>query len=171
MRKRKGRTVIEINGSSSTTEDLIKINLLGNNQDDNNNLNKLKFTTNYYDGSTGKKTTFDSFGISNINVKINSSYIPQVNIQFVDIRGLSFFNQENSPYRIIFDFPPPTFRLTIKGYYGKPIIYDLHLTKYTSEFQSETGNFVIDASFVAMTFAALNDILLIFVICHLLISK
>ena len=91
--KRKGRTVIEINGSSSTTEDLIKINLLGNNQDDNNNLNKLKFTTNYYDGSTGKKTTFDSFGISNINVKINSSYIPQVNIQFVDIRGLSFFNQ------------------------------------------------------------------------------
>lgn len=169
--KRKGRTVIEINGSSSTTEDLIKINLLGNNQDDNNNLNKLKFTTNYYDGSTGKKTTFDSFGISNINVKINSSYIPQVNIQFVDIRGLSFFNQENSPYRIIFDFPPPTFRLTIKGYYGKPIIYDLHLTKYTSEFQSETGNFVIDASFVAMTFAPLNDILFRYIVNMPLINE
>ena len=168
----KGRTVLEMSGEDSSSTKSIKVNLIGNNQDENtNNPNFLNFTTNYYDGSTGNRTQYESFGITNINIKINSSYVPQVNIQFVDIRGLSFFNQENSPYRILFDFPPPTFKLTIKGYYGKPITYILHLLKYTTEFQAQSGNFVIDAQLVAMTFAPLSDVLFRYIVNFPLINN
>ncbi len=133
------------------------INFLGSQQDDS--FNKANFTTDYYDGSVGGNIQYEGFGITSIKATINSSYIPQVDIQFTDIRGLTFFNQENSKYRMIFDFPPPIFQLTLKGYYGGALTYQLHLVKYTSEFKSENGNFVIDAQFVAMTFAPLADIL------------
>jgi murein DD-endopeptidase MepM/ murein hydrolase activator NlpD len=159
--ERRGRTVI-VKGSGGgvvTTENELHVNFLGYN-DNVNNPDRFKFTTNYYDGSTASnEIQYESFGISSVKVSISSSFVPQVNIQFIDIRGLSFFNQENSPYRILFDFPPPIFRLRIKGYYGRALEYKLHLVKYTSEFKSENGNFVIDASFIAMTFAPLTDVL------------
>ena len=168
--KSKGRTII-IDGNTNSTKSK-KINFIGNNQDnENNNPNYLNFTTNYYDGSTGNGTHYEGFGINNIKIKINSSFIPQVNIQFVDIRGLAFFNQNDSPYRILFDFPPPIFTLTVKGLYGKPITYDLHLVKYTSEFSATNGNFIIDAQFVAMTFAPLTDILFRYVVNTSLIEN
>ena len=167
----KGRTIIIDNNASSTTSK--KINFLGNNQDNEtgDNPNYLNFTTNYYDGSTGNRTHYEGFGINNIKIVINSSFIPQVDIQFVDIRGLAFFNQVNSPYRILFDFPPPIFSLTVKGYYGKAITYELHLVKYTSEFSAANGNFIIDAQFVAMTFAPLTDILFRYIVNAPLITN
>ena len=166
----KGRTVV-VNGNA-TSESSKKINFIGNNQnDDVNNPNYLNFTTNYYDGSNPDGQYYEGFGITNIKVVVNSSYVPQVDIQFVDIRGLSFFNQNDSPYRILFDFPPPTFTLTVKGYYGKAITYDLHLVKYTTEFSSANGNFMINAQFVAMTFAPLADILFRYVVNTPLITN
>lgn len=164
----KGRTVIVTTNGGQNSEGTIKTgletertaNFMGVNQDNtDNNPNYLNFTTNYYDGSTGNRLNYESFGITNIKIKVNSSYVPQISIQFVDIRGLSFFNQEGSPYRMIFEFPPPTFVLSVKGYYGKTLSYKLHLVKYTSEFMANNGNFVIDAEFIAQTFAPLTDIL------------
>jgi hypothetical protein len=160
---RKGRSVIVVGEGLKTDVDVI-VNFLGNNQNPDNP-NYLNFTTNYYDGSTmNNETQFESFGITNIKVVINSSFIPQVSIQFVDLRGLSFFNQENSPYRILFDFPPPTFELKIKGYYGRTLSYKLHLVKYTTEFSSESGNFIINGEFVAITFAPLSDVLFRYIV-------
>ena len=175
--ERRGRTLLEMKGTTVSTvqtglEDNVTVNFIGNNQDkSDSNPNYLNFTTNWYDGSTGNKTQFESFGISSIKVSTNSSFVPQVNVQFVDVRGLTFFNQENSPYRILFDFPPPIFTLTIKGYYGMPLKYQLHLVKYTSEFKSENGNFIIDAQFVAMTFAPLTDVLFRYVVNFPLIDE
>lgn len=139
------------------------VNFLGFNQNTTNYTNKF-FTTNYYDESTGDNIQYESFGIESIKITTNSSFIPQVSIKFVDVRGLSFFNQEKSPYRILFDFPPPTFNLRVKGFYGKTIEYLLHLVKYTSEFKAENGNFYIDADFVAVTFAPLSDVLFRYVV-------
>ena len=178
----KARTIL-VSGGDGTKfyegeddmSDTLRVNFMGNDQnlqaEDRNNPNYLNFTTNYYDGSTGENINFESFGMTSINVVINSSFIPQVNIQFTDIRGLSFFNEKTSPYRILFDFPPPIFNLTIKGYYGKTLSYRLHLVKYTSEFKSENGNFIIDAQFVAMTYAPLTDILFRYVINFPLINE
>ncbi len=171
---RKARTVLYKMGDSSVytekatgLEETIRVNFLGNNQNKGitvgdkfvSNPHYLQFTTNYYQGSTGNETQYEGFGISDIKIVINSSFVPQINIQFVDIRGVALFNQQNSPYRVLFDFPPPIFDLTIKGYYGKPLMYKLHLVKYTSEFKSENGNFVVDAQFIAMTYAPLTDVL------------
>ena len=166
--KRRGRTVLVTTAEGTSKlktglEDNVSVNFLGNNQD-KNNPNYLNFTTNWYDGSSEQDKQYEGFGIGSIKVVINSSFIPQVNIQFIDLRGLAFFNQPNSPYRIIFDFPPPIFELTIKGYYGRPITYKLHLVNYTSEFNSQNGNFIIDAKFVAVTYAPLTDLLFRYIV-------
>ena len=176
--KSRGRSVVFTSNNSglyslskeSVNKDVV-VNFMGNNQDSAQpNSNYLNFTTNWYDGSTGDRLQTEGFGISNIKVVINSSYIPQVNIQFIDLRGLAFFNQENSPYRILFNFPPPIFTLTLKGYYGKPLKYMLHLVKYTTEFKAENGNFIIDAQFIAMTFAPLTDVLFTYIVNFPLIT-
>ena len=163
---RKGRTVIVNNTvTEEFSADYGTVNFIGNNQDDNpDNPNKLNFTTNYYEDSVGDNIQYEGFGISSIKVQINSSYIPKVRIKFVDIRGLVFFNENDSPYRMLFDFPPPIFELTFKGYYGKPLTYKLHLVKYNSRFNSDDGNLDIDAEFVALTFAPLTDILFKYVL-------
>lgn len=171
--RRKQRTVLEtfgkgnaiikdvgINGNDFT------VNFIGNNQNDD-----LNFTTNWYDNNNGEIKQYEGFGISNIKVIVNSSYIPQVNIEFIDLRGQAFFNQTNSPYRILFDFPPPIFELKLKGYYGMALSYKLHLLKYTSEFKSETGNYIINAQFVALTYAPLTDILFRYIINFPLIQS
>lgn len=168
--KSRGRTMI-IDGETTTSDSKI-INFIGNNQDNDNpnNPNYLRFTTNYYDGSNPDGKYYEGFGIEGIKIVINSSFVPQISIRFVDVRGLAFFNQKNSPYRILFDFPPPTFTLTVKGYYGKPVVYDLHLVKYSTEFSAGNGNFIIDAQFVALTFAPLSDILFRYVVNTALIN-
>lgn len=174
---RKGRTVLETsseigNGSNilkTGLEDFTEVSFLGTDQN-KNSPNNNSFTTRYYDGSNGNNVQYEGFGMSNIKVTINSSFIPQVSIQFIDVRGLAFFNRNNSPYRILFDFPPPIFYLTIKGYYGKSLKYKLHLVKYTSEFKAENGSFIIDAQFVAVTYAPLTDVLFRYVVNFPLIT-
>ncbi len=154
----KDRSVLVTNGIMTKIDDRNQTygtenktyNLLGSN---NNN----EFTTNWHDGSTDK-SNLEGFGIDSIKVTVNSSFIPQVDIKFVDYRGRTFFNNDNSPYRMLFDFPPPIFKLTIKGYYGLGLTYLLHLVKYSTEFKSDNGFFYIDAHFVALTFAPLADI-------------
>jgi GH25 family lysozyme M1 (1,4-beta-N-acetylmuramidase) len=159
----RGRTVLTTSGGFNDPS--VIVNLIGVNQiDAENNSNNGNFTTNYYDGSTGEYINYESFGIESIKIKIDSSYVPQINIRFVDIRGVSFFNQNNSPYRIMFDFPPPIFQLKVKGYYGHPLKYQMHMVKYNTDFQANTGNFYIDAQFIALTYAPLTDVLFRYIV-------
>ena len=101
-----------------------------------------------------------SFGIESININIKgANFIPQVNINFVDVRGKTLFESpQNSPYGAFFHLPWPIFYLTVKGYYGKAIRYRLHLTKFSSKFNESNGNFEIATTFVGSTYAFLNDI-------------
>ena len=74
---------------------------------------------------------FQGFGITSINVKLNSSYIPQVTINFTDIRGKTLFEQArvNTPYTAFFHLPYPTFFLTLKGFNGKAVKIPTNLRK------------------------------------------
>lgn len=122
--------------------------------------NKKKYTTNWSDNTILKDDNYDGFGITNIDINTNSSYIPEVTIEFVDIRGMNFLNKgKESPYSVLYDFPPPIFELTIKGYYGKPLKYTLHLTKQNTKFDSNTGNYYITVNLIANVFAPLTDVL------------
>jgi hypothetical protein len=121
-----------------------------------------KFTTRWggvsSDGAT--EPQYEGFGITSIKITVNSSYIPQVEIEFTDTRGLSLFNSgKDSPYSVLHSFPPPLFQLTVKGVYGGQLTYDLHLVKQNTRFEGNTGNYLISASFVGRTYAPLTDVL------------
>ena len=154
---RRGRSVIETTSAGqaifANTIENKDVSFMGF---DNQNSNT--FTTSWYEDDREEGQSTSGFGIKSINVKVDSSYIPKVNIKFIDIRGIEFFNKVNSPFRMLFDFPPPIFELKIKGYYGKTVKYLLHLVSYTTEFDDATGNYEIDGAFVALTFAPLSDI-------------
>ena len=144
------------NGTTTNSTDSFTIGFLG--YDNNTN----QYTTNWSNNiQTSETTQFEGLGITDIKIKMNSSYIPQVNITLVDIRGMCIFNNSsnNSPYRMLFDFPPALFTLKVKGYYGKMLEYQLHLVRNNQKFDSKTGNYIIEVEFIANTFAPLTDIL------------
>jgi hypothetical protein len=115
-----------------------------------------------FNDNTGKD--LEGFGITNIDIKIQGSYIPQITIDFVDIRGATLFEQGScSPYGVFFHLPYPIFELTVKGYYGKPVKYFLNLTKFTTKFNSETGNFECRGEFIGWSYAFLADMLIGFI--------
>ena len=84
---------------------------------------------------TNSDSSAQSFGIESINITTKGfNAIPQVTINFVDVRGKTLFETpENSPYNAFFHLPWPIFYLTVKGYYGKAIRYRLHLVKFNSK--------------------------------------
>ena len=121
---------------------------------------------------TDLTTTFDrgsdveNLGITNIDIDFNSYYAPNITINFIDVRGSSIFQNESNiqttinKYSTFFQLPYPIFQLTVKGYYGMPVTYCLHMTKFNARFNSETGNFEITANFVGYTYAMLSDMLI-----------
>ncbi len=107
-----------------------------------------------------KDPTGQSFGIDSITIDVKgANFVPQISINFVDVRGKTLFeSSENSPYRAFFHLPWPIFYLTVKGYYGKAIRYRLHMVKFSSRFNDSNGNFEVSTTFVGSTYAYLNDI-------------
>lgn len=104
--------------------------------------------------------TGQSFGITQIKIDIKGmNFVPRIDINFTDVRGKTLFESpENSPYKAFFHLPWPIFYLTVKGYYGKPIKYRLHMVSFNSKLNSSNGNFDINTTFVGSTFAYLVDI-------------
>jgi|TARA_R110002153_G_scaffold54908_3_gene152689 murein DD-endopeptidase MepM/ murein hydrolase activator NlpD len=106
------------------------------------------------------KNDFQGFGIKNIDIKISSSFIPEVTITFVDVRGKTLFEQAetNTPYTAFFHLPYPQFELTVKGYYGQAVKYQLALTNFKASFDSNSGDYNVTANFIGNHIALLNDI-------------
>lgn len=129
---------------------------------------KKSLTTNFTDLTTNlsDESNGESLGITSIDIEFNSSYAPLITINFVDLRGSAIFQNEDyinkgtNKYATFFQLPYPLYVLTVKGYYGMPVKYELHMTKFTAKFNSQTGNFEITASFIGYTYAMLSDMLL-----------
>ena len=166
---KKGRTVLTAEskkGSNSTqTNSNISIKFI-----EGTEINGEKVLTTKY---TDLTTTFDkndnggeNLGITAIDIDFNSSYAPLITIHFIDVRGSAIFQNEANitsgfnKYSTFFQLPYPLYELTIKGYYGMPVKYCLHMTKFNSKFNSQTGNFEITANFVGYTYAMLSDMLI-----------
>lgn len=115
--------------------------------------------------TTGGEAVYDptaqTFGIQNITIITKGvNNIPQITINFLDVRGKTLFEAPaNSPYSAFFHQPWPIFYLTVKGYYGKAIRYRIQMVDFKSKFNGSTGNFEIIAKFVGSSYAFLNDIL------------
>ena len=129
---------------------------------------KKYLTTSFTELTTvfNKENDAEDLGISSIDIDFNSSIAPLVTINFVDVRGSAIFQNEDklkngeNKYASFFELPYPLYELTIKGYYGKPVKYCLHMTRFNSRFNSKTGNFEITASFIGYTYAMLSDMLM-----------
>ena len=131
---------------------------------------KKVLTTKYTELTTVFETEIlnnETFGITNIDIDFNSSYTPMIKIDFIDVRGSSIFQNEEqlldgseNKFSSFFEFPYPLFELEIKGYYGQPVKYCLHMLKFNSKFNSQTGNFEISCEFIGYTYAMLSDMLL-----------
>lgn len=132
----------------------IAINMMGFDQGTGN------YTTKWSRNFRDNQQNVEGFGITDVNINVNSSYVPTVDIEFVDIRGGSLFTYgSKSPYSVLFSFPPPIFTLTVKGYYGLALTYTLHLVRQNTKFDAASGNFYITANFVAQKYAPLTDVL------------
>lgn len=167
---KKGRTVLSAgpkSGDNRESSSDLEVNFI-----DGSGINgKRVLTTNYTDLTMiGDDNTTDGagegLGITSIDVDFNSQLAPMIVINFIDVRGSAIFQNEQNitggrnKYAAFFQLPYPLFELTIKGYYGKPVKYCLHLTKFNSKFNSKTGNFEITANFIGYTYAMLSDMLI-----------
>jgi hypothetical protein len=164
---KKGRTILTASekkdtlGTSESSSD-IKINFI----DGEEYGNERVLTTDYTDLTIDFGNQPQSLGITSIDIDFNSSYAPMIVINFIDVKGNAIFQNENNiknntnKYSTFFQLPYPLFELTVKGYYGRPVKYCLHLTKFNSKFNSKTGNFEITCNFVGYTYAMLSDMLI-----------
>jgi GH24 family phage-related lysozyme (muramidase) len=162
--EKKARTLLvtDKDKSSVRTTDSVRVNFI-----EGSNVNgKQTLTTKFTDLTTSldSNNNPETLGISAIDIEFNTGFAPLVTIQFIDVRGSAIFQNEdkmgNNKYSVFFQLPYPLYRLTIKGYYGQPVSYCLHMTKFTSRFNSQTGNFEITTSFIGYTYAMLSDLLL-----------
>ena len=165
---RKGRTLLTGVDNAGEADNIAQIDV---NFIDGSELGGKKVLTSKF---TDLTTVFDkdvindeTLGITSIDIEFNASYVPMITINFIDVRGSSIFqNEENilndkgNKYTTFFQLPYPMFELEIKGFYGLPVKYCLHLTKFNSKFNSQTGNFEITCQFIGYTFALLSDMLL-----------
>ena len=98
-------------------------------------------------------------GITNIKITNNASFIPIVTIDMVDVQGRTLFELgENSPYSAFMQLPYPIFYLTVKGYYGKAIRYELMLKSFNARFDPQDGNYKVTLELIGRTAAILSDL-------------
>jgi hypothetical protein len=113
-----------------------------------------------YIASPGEKATDNGLlGITSIQVRTNTSFTPSVSMVLEDIQGRALFQLgDNSPYAAFFNLPYPPFYLTLKGYYGQAIRYQLNLKTFSASFNSYSGNYTVKLEFVGFKFNILNEI-------------
>jgi len=107
----------------------------------------------------GKATDNGLLGITSISIKTSTSFIPQVSMTLEDIQGRALFQLgDNSPYSAFFNLPYCPFYLTLKGYYGQAIRYQLNLKTFNARFNSYSGNYSVQLEFVGYKFNILNEV-------------
>lgn len=136
-------------GQNQTTE------TLQNNPNNKRPYIKTAVVTNGVDGAIDNGL----LGMTSINVKLGTSFIPSVDIELEDVQGRALFQLgDNSPYAAFFNLPYPPFYLTIKGYYGQAVRYQLNLEKFNARFNSFSGNYQVTLNFKGYKFNILNEI-------------
>ena len=113
-------------------------------------LGRKLFSTEFFRESVG-------FGITSIDIEVNTSLQPLVTIIFKDLYGLTVFGgQSRNPdednqshdYSVLFNWPPPKFLFSFKGYLGKPATWVLNLKRTTTSFNSSDGSYDVKCEFV-----------------------
>lgn len=131
----------------------------------NENGKPLKTTLNsgYEDYVFNYENEYDTqlLGIKDIEVETKPTNLATsvVKIRMVDIRGRALMEKTNdSIYSVFFNLPYPTFYLTLKGYVGESITYQLVIKSDVKiEFDAD-GDYYLIAEFLTVGQKLLNDI-------------
>lgn len=108
---------------------------------------------------TGSQLNSELLGITKIDYKVSQPFVASFTINLEDIRGRALFESGNdSVYSAFFNLPYPIFYLTLKGWYGKAIRYQLVLEKFHGAFNTSSGNFEITLTLKTFTFSILKDL-------------
>lgn len=158
--------------SKTGEEKLLKYSFLGGSLNDKTGNSYL--TTNFTDISMTDpmSNTSECFGIESISINYNEKLFPVVTIRFIDVRGATLMSPSEALYRgadsevessrglykAFFTMPYPTFILQYKGFYGKGTTLRLTLQKADIEFNSENGNFNINATFIGQMYGIYADL-------------
>ena len=98
-------------------------------------------------------------GITQIQVKTTLSFMPEVSVTLEDVRGRALFELgDKSPYASFFNLPYPKFYLTMKGFYGQAIRYQLMLQNFNASFDTSSGNFVVRLKFLTYKYSMLSEV-------------
>jgi hypothetical protein len=119
---------------------------------------------------TGKKT-FDTsfyrenigFGITDINIEISTSLQPVIDITFKDLYGNTAFGTQRGysdgiDSSVLFNWPPPKFRFSFKGYLGRRVTWLLNLKTTNVAFVPSDGSYEIKCTFVPNQWGFLADL-------------
>lgn len=166
--RRKGRSIIYSGAETINTVDSdANVTFIEGTKVDNSGLPSL--TTRYTEAisldvmnaTKQQSDDFESLGIESIDIEFNTANAPLIKIKFIDIRGNAILSQGSmSKYRMFFELPYPIFSLKVKGFYGGTVNYCLHMQRWNASFNSDTGNFEIQADFMGYTYALLTDLLI-----------
>lgn len=128
----------------------------------------------------------ESLCIKDINIAFDSHFYPRVSMTLVDVRGYALMmpseevlrgrieeeakakrggydyegdtKTKSSFFSYLFRIPCPRFVLTIKGYYGNPVTFNLTISSFKSAFDSKTGDFVINIEFIGSIYGLYADL-------------
>ena len=149
--------------SNKYTDQITGLNVLsgkGTNQPQLTNISQQNKTDDFYvKQNTLNRQDTGLIGIESIRIKNTRSLTPTVEMTLVDVQGRALFEKgENSEYAAFFNLPYPTFYLTLKGYYGKAIKYQLIMTNFSTSFDANTGNYRIDLKFYSYKYTILAEL-------------
>lgn len=120
----------------------------------------------------------EMFGMNSINIEYNAYMVPQITIEFTDIRGLSLIAAEQlrhnktidnirgiedgdfagSFFKTFFSLPRSRYTMMVKGFYGHPATYEMCYSDFRARFDSNSGNFVATVKFVGFLYSLLADV-------------
>jgi hypothetical protein len=142
-------------------------------------MGKKIFTTSFFRQNVG-------FGITNIDIEVNTSLQPLITITFKDLYGNAVFGKninkaltaeisdainvgansgesDVSDFSILFNWPPPKFLFTFKGFLGKQVSWLLNLKKTSTTYQSD-GSYDIKCEFVPNQWGFMADLPFLFLL-------
>ena len=178
------RSILDIGGGEGTVRNVVaygKVNYLGPNggkpmdtswtEDFSGKANsktaiadsKREYYTGNVDYDYHVENKYDTqlLGIKDIQIETKPDNLKTsvITIRMVDVRGRALFDKgPSSIYSTFFHLPYPQFYLTVKGYYGESITYQMVLSgQVKTSFESD-GDYYITAKFMATNQKLLNDI-------------
>jgi hypothetical protein len=107
------------------------------------------------------------FGIMSVDIELNTNLHPIITITFKDLYGNTMFGKNETSdfvnYKVLFNWPPPKFLYTFKGYLGSQVTWLLTLKQTTVDYQSD-GSYDIKCEFVPNQWGFMSDLPFLFLL-------